>query len=213
MSCECNNGGLKGLMGSLLAAGSQIRVTFTLGSVPTYSIEDITSTIEGCLYNSGAFTFVSATVQAEGVLYNARVTVAVETYFDFAQLEDVGGYIHQQLQNCFPELQIVNRSSVTLDYVPDAVAGNPNVQQPNANSQADKGGCPAGTVPVTRYWGLVKTCEQPTVARDSKTKCDWDSMDFSDYLACELGIKPAQALAVGVGVGLLIVIGISKVAK
>lgn len=211
MGC-CNQG--LGALAGYLVAGSRIRVGFRVNAgddaMPNYSVDDIANTIEGCLYNTGSFNYVRAYVQPEDIFTGAYVTIEAEPYHDFAQAEDVGGFIQQTLAYCFPQLSIKKRDAVVVDYVPASAANNPNVQQPTSSPSGSGQKCPPGF--YDNGWFGVNCVPLPT-NNPASNKCDFSNQSWSDYLACQLGIKPSQAALAGVVVGLVGIIAIGKIVK
>lgn len=146
--CGCNNCGpnLMGYLGALLPAGSQVKTGFIIeldwsifGSAG--SATDLQNAIEGCVYSSGGFNAVSVAVNGSYLSNSAYVTVAVETYYDHANLEDVGDWLRGIIQGCLPGVQVTFQDRTVGVTTTDA-AGNPLPQgnapnQPGQPSQCD----------------------------------------------------------------------------
>jgi hypothetical protein len=197
------------MLGGTLLAGSWITAGFKLsGDTPNYSVQDITDTVEGCLYQSGSFNTVIAYLQPEGIFNDAYLTVDAEPYHDFADIQDVGGFIQQVLGYCFPQLVIKQRDSVIVNFSPvssgNNVSGNPVITQPGSK-------CPVGF--YDNGWFSVNCVPLPVNQPNAPGQCDWNKLSFADYAACQLGVKPSQAVIAGVVVALVGVIAISKIAK
>ena len=174
-----------------LITGSQIRVGLEYKVVNSGGYEQpaegspnyVIATGIGCLYQSGAFADVN--IEFKQGWFTNYLTVSGITAFDFAAPEDIGGYIQEMLLSCMPNLQFTRRDDVVIDGIPQSAAGNPNVAQPNADL----------------YTGAPNS------------QCNWESQKLTDYLACKMGVTPTTAIAIGVGLGLVGVILISKAAR
>lgn len=203
-------------MGGVLKAGSWITAGFKLSdSTPNYTAQDITDTVEGCLYSSGSFNTVIAYVKGQGFFDpSVYLTIDAEPYHDFAQPDDVSGFITQVLGYCFPQLIIEQREAVIVNSSPAGSVNNSGGRQSSGSPALTPPGskCPAGY--YDNGWFSVNCVPVQTVNTASpSSQCDWSKMTFGDYAACQLGIKPSQAVIVGVIGALAGVILISKLAK
>ena len=216
---SCNQG--LGMLGATLPAKSWIAAGFSLSAkTQNYSAQDIVDTVEGCLYQTGSFNTVIAYLKPEGFFSDAYLTVDAETYHDFAQPDDVSGFIFQTLGYCFPELIITEREPVIVGHIASGGSSgnpsNPGNRQPsgNPNQTVTPTGCPPGyyNASYLAWLGMLDCRKLPDTAPEID-ECDWNTMDWDDYIACQLGIKTKEAVIVGALAALVGVIAISKIAK
>lgn len=174
-------------MGNLIT-GSLIRVGFEYGidrsAGDLSALSYFQDALIGCLYDSGAFSDLNIQIST-GWLHD-YMTITGITAFDFAQREDIGGYIQDVIQGCLPFVSISRRDAVIVDAIPQTQIGQAGVEQPEA--------------------GL-------STGAPRSGQCDWNQMKISDYFACQFGVTPTSAAVIGVGVGLLGVVLISKLAR
>lgn len=139
---------LRGLGDTTIRAGSKARVGFRYSC--SFCLDTgldppmIENTIEGCLYASGAFNTVKATVST-GLIYQDYVAVEVTTVFDFGKAEDIGGFIQEKIKECFPNFAglIDGRDPTLVDAVPVGTP-IPTMQVPaSAQAGAGSGECSA----------------------------------------------------------------------
>ena len=224
--CGCNNcgdsfSGLNGLLGGVpsdyVYAGSVVEWrgnVFAGGATsgtPTY-LDYAGDLIEGCLYDSGGFDFLEL---SETTFAPKEITIRATCASDFAHLSDVFGLIVGQLYNC------AGLGTITLSQsIVSSPSGNQGGAQPGpvgapVVAPASNGKCPAGYYDDSYFWQPVH-CVLPSAVNSpdaTLAQCDWNKLSLGDYVACQLGIKPQQALIAGAVVALVGVIAISKIAK
>lgn len=138
---------LRGLGDTTIRAGSKARVGFRYSCA--FCLETgldppmIENTVEGCLYASGGFNTVKATVST-GLIYQDYLAVEVTTVFDFGKAEDIGGFIQEKLKECFPSFAglIDGRDPTLVDAVPVGTP-IPTMQVPPGQNGSGKGECSA----------------------------------------------------------------------
>lgn len=136
MNCACGccgmgrlsfsilGGGLRGLRGGLgeIKAGSEVAVgiKYSTGSLfeDPPDIENLISTVIGCLYGTGAFSYVGAEVSRG--FFDNYLTVKATLSTGFNQPEDIGGLIEGRIRECYPEFAplIKGRDRVAVYKVP-----------------------------------------------------------------------------------------------
>lgn len=218
MSCGCHDcnhssslGALMDLygLGALLAAGSRVRVGFELSFFSIYDTQEVINNLEGCLGNTGQFSSLDITIVPSS-FGRHYLLVNAETARDFTKTEDFGALVAQTLQLCVPEVSISRRDVVAVDYVPPTAPANAQ-QQRDAHGQIV---CAPGLVWQQGWFG--GSCVQPpgSSAPQQPGQCDAEwQQGISNYLACELGVTPNQALMVaGLGAVLALVV-VMKIAR
>lgn len=114
----------------MLPAGSQVKTGFNIGvqtataSMTQGIADDLSNTIEGCVYATGGFSSVSVAVTWHYFSELVYVTVAVETVNDHADIEDVGTWIQGAIQSCVPDVEIVSKDRTVGVGAVDS-SGNP----------------------------------------------------------------------------------------
>jgi len=199
------------MLGGMLPSGSNVSVTVQLsvnyaffggGSLRQYVLEQV----EGALYGTGGFSQVSLTFDGSYISNTVTVGITVKTVYDHADVEDVGNWIQGAIQE-YTDLNFKSRSVATS---PNAVSatvpppGNPATVLPGSK-------CPAGY--YDNGWFSVNCVPLPANTPSNPSQCDWDKLSLVDYAACQLGIKPTEAVIVGAVAALVGVIAISKIAK
>lgn len=173
-------------MAGVLVAGSRVRVGFVVvaanpdaGIYPDYNV--IFPDIEGCLYNTGQFEFVELFLSEGGYFAKDYITIVAITALDFAQVEDFGGLVAQQIADCAPSLAMARRDPVKVDSVPSTAVGAPGIQQVN-NQEGQNPNTPG--------------------------RCD--NLSLVDSIGCQLGLDQSStkvgAVALGVGALVLLVV-------
>lgn len=180
-------------MGEILAGGSRVRVGFAIGQVgPAVNIESVKADLEGCLYQTGQFYEVTITY-TPSTFGNDYLQVDALTADDFANVEDFGGLVAQQLQWCAPSLLVYRRDAVAIDARP--------LNRPDAAAPRDTHGqtiCPPGYVYSGGYFNQCSPAPGSTPA-EKPGKCDgaWQK-GITDYFACQFGVSKEQGLLVGI---------------
>ncbi len=196
MSCcqQCTSNGLAGWADALIA-GSFIRVGFRLntayGTPEDQDSGALMARVMSCLYADGKLDYVDA--EFSSGWFTDYITVTGRTLIDFAQAEDVGGYIQQVIQRCLPYVTISGRDPVVVDSIPADQAQTPGVQQPTWQQYQ-----PPGT---GQYRG------------SAPSGCSFEKMSLTDYLACQLGMTPTNAAVVGAAGALLVALVVMKAVR
>ena len=201
MSGCCGSGlsglyGLDNLMGALLAQGSQVRVGFAYESVATQSqinqgverpvyLQDM---LRNSLLEAGIFDSVSVTVSPPPVsfLTDGYILIQGTTRNQQSDPSNIGQIVQSLIAEALPANRKTRRDPVVIDAVPTSVVGRSDVAQVNAQQYAPQTG--QGQPP--------------------QGQCNWDTQDFGDWVACQLGIdSPLGGVGVG-AVGALIAVGV-----
>ncbi|MBO0801100.1 MAG: hypothetical protein J2P31_19965 [Blastocatellia bacterium] len=200
------------LFGALkLPAGSHFRQGYTLN--PDIMAADsssgqsfVTDEIEGCLYKTGAFWNVTATKISSFFSYYPYFLIEGDTAVDFTQASDLTGLITDNLKNCVTSVgfdAIKTTDTLQIDAIPASLIGDPNTQQPTTG--------PGSLTAIQAAQSSGQQQQKAAGSPNPPATCDWNSMSFGQYLACELGfsdpIKSATAGAL-IGVGVIAVIAI-----
>ena len=222
MSCchECEQSGMGGcgssqfqllgglleapLLGAMLAKGSFVRVGFAYDiwnpeSTPGPEANDdpkwISEVIRGALLGSGEFESAEVIVTPSAYVgfKDGYILIRGTTYVDKGDPEDVGSLAQGLIKEYLPLVNITRRDYVIIESVPASERGKQNVAQVNA---------PPDTTPRGNSPG------QPPPPGE----CDWDSMTFGNYVACQLGIKDAVSGIAAGSVGALVGVGVITVA-
>lgn len=197
------------MLNGMLPAGSIVTVTVQLavnwsffggGGLRQYVLEQV----EGALYGTGGFSQVSTTFEGSYTSLTVTVGITVKTVYDHADVEDVGNWIQGAIQE-YTDLNFKSRSAATS---PNAVSTIPSQQQQSIPGSK----CPPGY--YDNGWFSVNCVPLPSNQQVTPSgQCDWDKLSLADYAACQLGIKPTEAVIVGAVIALVGVIAISKIAK
>lgn len=196
------------MLGGMLPAGSIVTVTLQLavnwsffggGGLRQYVLDQV----EGALYGTGGFSQVSLTFEGSFTSNTVTVGVTVKTVYDHADVEDVGNWIQGAIQE-YTDLNFKSRSAATS---PNAVSNIPPQQQQNIPGSK----CPLGY--YDNGWFSVNCVPLPVNTPSNPSQCDWDRLSLADYAACQLGIKPTEAVIAGAVIALVGVIAISKLVK
>jgi hypothetical protein len=198
--------GLNGLMGALLAPGSQVRVGFAYESTATQSqinqglerpvyIQDM---LRNSLLEAGIFDSVSVTVTPPPVsfLTDGYILVQGITRGQQSSPDNIGQIVQSFIAQALPAISVTRRDPVVIDAVPASVQGRPDTAQPN--------------------WQQYTPQAQQQQAQAGE--CNWDTQSFGDYIACQLGISsPIGGVGVGavgallaVGLGTLVLVAVLK---
>lgn len=198
-------GGLNGLMGALLAAGSRIRAGFEYQSTASIaqhnegedSAAQIQEVLSGVMLGSGVFSQAFVQVNEPGWfgLQHGYITASGTTYTDVGDPYEISSLIAGLIQSYLPILTVTRRDAVAIDYVPPEAARRPGVQQTYDPSR-----------------------QQAQGQQQQQGECNWDQLSFGDYVACQLGISsPIGGVGVGavgallaVGLGTLILVAVLK---
>jgi hypothetical protein len=175
---DCESGLMSGLMGALVASGSEVKIGFEYGSTATsaQSIagEDdpawIRQVITQALLGVGLFDVVNVVVTppAYAGLQHGYILVQGRLKQDAGSVIDLESAIEQIVSSEYLPITLTRRDPLAVLSVPQ---GRTNIQQPFDTTQPPSG--------------------QPGA-------CNWDTMSFGDYFACQLGIKSPIG---GVGAG------------
>lgn len=223
MSCGCNDtcggcgSGLHGLLGEI---GSIIELKCYLRWTPGgYSIGQdepgIKDLIEGCIYQTGLATSVDVSESGWG-LFNHLIQIRVTTpavlsnVADGEPLTDFPDIVWE-LQNCAGlVVEIYDQRVVSLG---SPVAAAPDIAQ--AIQERDRAAQPQAVnkTPCKEGYYDNGIFSVNCVPYSKQQKCDWNSLGLGDYFACQLGLTPSMGVIAGVGLALIGVIAISKIAK
>lgn len=191
MSCcsGCESGwgcgsGFAGLMGALIASGSEVKIGFEYGSTATsaQSIagEDdpalIRQVITQALLGVGLFDVVNVVVTppAYAGLQHGYILVQGRLRQDAGSVIDLETAIEQIVSSEYLPITLTRRDPLAVLSVPQ---GRADIQQPFDTTQANQSGQPGA--------------------------CNWDTMSFGDYFACQLGItSPIGGIGAGAVGGL-----------
>jgi len=185
------------LAGSVIAWGGHI-VQQQDGASVGWS-QDLEGRIKNALWNHGGFSNVNAG-QIGGWL-NPYISIRVTTRSDFAHLSDV----FDTIQGAIWQSGYAPQSTdFVVEYSP-AQSNQPGI------ATAGTGGTVNTPSPSSggSWWPFGGSSNQ----QSAPSECDWASMSWGNYLACQLGIKPTEAVIVGAIGALAGVILISKIAK
>lgn len=183
--------GLNGLMGALLAPGSQVRVGFAYETVATQSqinqglerpvyIQDM---LRNSLLEAGVFDSVSVTVSPPPVsfLTDGYILVQGITRSQQSSPDNIGQIAQSFIAQALPAISVTRRDPVVIDAIPANAQGQSNIAQPN--------------------WQQYTPQAQQQQAQAGE--CNWDRQSFGDYLACQIGItSPIGGIAAGTVGGL-----------
>lgn len=164
--------------------------------------QNLEASIKNALWAHGGFSEVNAG-QIGGWL-NPYISIRVTTRSDFAHLADVFATIEGAIwqSGYAPE-----STDFVVEYSP-ASPGQSGV------ATAGTGGTINTPSPVSgggSWWPFGGGGSSNS--NSSPSECDWANMSWGNYLACQLGIKPTEAVIVGAIGALAGVILISKLAK
>jgi len=208
---NCNQGlGLLGQQGTVttgdyVLAGSKIawggHIVQQQDNAAVGWTQELEGRIKNALWAHGGFSNVNAG-QLGGWL-NPYISIRVTTGVDFAHLSDVFDTIEGAIwqSGYAPE-----STDFVVEYSP---------AQPNQSGIATAG--TGGTVNASNssgggsWWPFGGGGSGGSIS--SPSECDWASMSWGNYLACQLGIKPTEAVIVGAVGALVGVIAISKLVK
>jgi hypothetical protein len=212
MGCGCNrnrNQMLSGLMSGLLVEGSEIQVGVSYnterGTYEDSNPDWVRQVIVGSMLGSGAFSEASAvrSYSALSTYLPQYLTIYGKVAHDFANDQDVGGFIRELFTEYLPDVNVYRVDAVLIRSVPAGQAGNPNVAQPNTPADWQRPSGPAFTPTPTRpspncpegfydagWFGV--NCKPITPGTPGR--CDFDSMEWDEYLGCVLDVSPSQAV-------------------
>lgn len=223
---NCNQGlGMLGqqgtvTIGSYVVAGTVIQWSGFIGDAQGGSILPVTQywkdVIIGCMYGMGGFDNVQLSASGD------RVTVKARAANDFAKLSDVFDLIVGDLYTyCgiaprVDDFRVIsvpagtpNNNTVATPY-PVNVPGSVSPVTAADGSQR----CPAGYYDASYFKGVFGLdCQKLPDTAPTPDECDWNTMNWDDYIACQLGIKTKEAVIVGAVGALVGVIAISKLVK
>jgi hypothetical protein len=196
------------MSGLTLAAGSHFRQGYQLhypyscgiaSSTATSGLPiQVTDEVEGCLYNTGAFTNVTATCSGGWITGSQYLLVEGDTAVDFAQPSDLTGLITDNLKNCVTTIgtdaAINNVDPLQIDAIPTTVAGNQNYQQTTTGPGSLQ------QIATTNQLQQQQNQNQPGA------QCDWNTMSFGQYLGCQLGFS--SGITAGVALGAVVIIAL-----
>jgi hypothetical protein len=170
--------GLRGLMGALIAAGSEVKIGFEYGSTASsaQSIagEDdpgwIRQVITQALTGTGLFDVVNVVVTppAYAGLQHGYILVQGRLRQDMGGVIDVESAIEQVVSSEYLPITLTRRDPLAVLSVPP---GRADIQQPFDTTQTQTG--------------------QPGA-------CNWDTQSIGDYIACQVGITSPIG---GIGAG------------
>lgn len=192
-------GGLNGLMGALVAAGSEVKVGFAY-NIQTTSEEafqgygepsHIQEVLRGALLGSGLFSSVAVIVNPEASIFrDGYILIQGTLYTDQVMPEEIGNITEDLIREYLPTIQIKRRDPV---HVLSAPANRPE---------------------ATRPFDPTRPGGQQNQLPGQPGECNWSQMSFGDYVACQLGIKsPLGGVGVGaagalVGVGVITLLAV-----
>ncbi len=203
MTCACNNRGLGEpyaisdyvVAGSVIEWGGYLRASQQGASYPLSS--DLKDAVEGCLYNTGGFSDVTATEQSGAV--NIYIGIRVICANDFQHLQDVWSLIVGQIQNCVG--LVADTQAFWLLSVPPTVQGSPTVAQPGAGGSSNP-----GPLTTTSNW------HWPSFSLPSFPGSDGQK-NFLDTWATWLGVGQTEAALIGAALALAGLFALNKLAK
>jgi hypothetical protein len=225
MGCACNQSQspamMSGLMGALLVSGSEVQVGFSYnterGTYEDSNPDWVRQVIVGSMLGSGAFTAASAVITESSLsTYIPRyITVYGKTAHDFADEEDVGGFVYDLFREFLPDVNIYRVDSVLIRSVPPAASGNPGVAQPNIPAGWNR---PPGAVFTPTPTRPSPNCPEgfydagwlgvncKPIGSNQPGRCDFDAMEFDDWLGCALGVTPATGVFIGAAAVLAVIL-------
>jgi hypothetical protein len=182
-----------GLMGALIAAGSEVKIGFEYGSTATsaqsINNEDspgwIRDVITGVL--SGYFDSVNVTVTppAYAGLQHGYILIQGRLWQDVNSVIDLESGIESAITNYSGlPITLTRRDSLHVLSVPQ---NRPGVQQPFDPTRTQQSGQPG--------------------------KCNWDTQSIGDYLSCQLGLDTKTSVgigAIGALAAVLVVVAVLK---
>jgi len=203
---------LAGLLGGTkkLPAGAHFRQGYVMNLLQGCSymigITGVTNYIdqlEGCLYNTGAFTNVVATCSDALTQLHAYLLVEGDTYLEFAQASDLTGLITDNIKNCtdIGSDAIKTTDKLMIDAIPQDYAGNPDYEQTSTGPGSLQAIAAAQQPPGGGGGGGNGGGGNPS-------PCDWSSMSFGEYIACQLGIRDPVTGALAGATGTIIGVGV-----
>jgi len=185
------------LAGSVIAWGGHI-VQVQDGASVGWT-QDLEGRIKNALWAHGGFSNVNAG-QIGGWL-NPYISIRVTTRSDFAHLADV----FDTIQGAIWQAGYAPQSTdFVVEYSP---------AQPNQTGIATAGTGGTVNAPTSNNGGSWWPFGGSNNQQPASAECDWASMSWGNYLACQLGIKPTEAVIVGAVGALVGVIAISKLVK
>jgi hypothetical protein len=206
MGCCCDQSelsglyGLNGLMGALLAPGSQMRVGFAYDIVGSGAqimagqseAAYIQNTLTGNLLEFGIFDSVVVTVSPPPMSFFTDGYILVQGVTRNQQNDpnNIGSIVERQIIDYLPAIRITRKDPVVIDAVPTQAQGRSDIAQPNWQQYA------------------------PQAQQGRLGECNWDQQPFGDYVACQLGISsPLGGVGVGaagalIGVGVLTLLAV-----
>lgn len=145
-----------------------------------------------------------------GFFARSYLQVNATTVLDFAQTEDFGGLVAQQIGLCAPDIEITRRDPVAVDYIPQAAVNQQGVQQPQSTGPGVI--CPPGYIYTGGFFSACSPAPG-SQAPNQPGRCD-GAPTFTDYLACQSGITSTATkgilLAGGLGLGALLIITLTR---
>lgn len=190
--------GLAGLMGALVAAGSEVKVGFAYNvsatseqqfqgeTTPAY----IQKVLRGALLGSGLFSSVAVIINPEAsIIRDGYILIQGLLYTDQVMPEEVGNIAESLIREYLTAIHMTRRDAV---WVLSRPANRPEATAPFNPTQTG----------------------QQNQLPGQPGECKWATMDFGDYLACQLGIKgtvggmAAGAMGALVGVGVLTLLAV-----
>lgn len=194
--CGCNDCGglsglygLNGLMGQLLTAGSAMRVgvayNFDWSSTGVEAERQgpnwLRSAILTQLQSLGIFSAINVAVQPPGYLgfVDGYITVQLSLSEDQSAPQNVTDMVHYAIATYAPGI-VINRIEHAIDQVG---AGSVAQVTPQQTPQTNTNPPPPGA-------------------------CQWETMKFGDWVACQLGIKDAIGGVAAGATGALIGVGV-----
>lgn len=194
MSCNCNNKLMGNLMGALMLPDG---ATFRIGmNITPDRVPDVPADVEGCLYNTGAFWEVSASIPNADDWFSVHPYLVIQgrTATAFADSNDLKNLIVGQLQaGCALSVISVNAvDNLVIDSIPQEYVGQAGAQQPNYND--------SNVTPQNNNSGNP----------NQSAKCDWNKLSFGDYIACETGFTKTTGMIAVVALLLVGVVALKR---
>lgn len=189
---------------------------------------DAEARIKDILWAHGGFSRVDAGQVSSSIFYQwfPEISVRVTTQVEFAYLGDVYSTIEGAIWQAGYRPEVIDFSVIS---VPSGTSTSPQITQPGRaggvyvppGSTAGDGSnpnvsteCPPGyyNASYLAWLGMLDCRKLPDTA-PAPDECDWNTMSWDDYIACQLGIKTKEAVIVGAVGALVGVIAISKLVK
>lgn len=227
---NCNQGlgdvsivGGRVMPGSVIAWGGKVVQQFD-GAAVGWSPE-LEEAIKNNLWYHGGFSRVDAGNM--GSFWSPYISIVVTTQVEFAYLGDVFNTIEGAVWQAGYRPEVID---FNVKSVPSGTSTSPQITQPGraggvyippgstagdgSNPASVSTDCPPGYYNASYLaWMGVLDCRKLPDTAPTPDECDWNTMSWDDYIACQLGIKTKEAVIVGAVGALVGVIAISKLVK